>query len=229
MLVFRDQARRYGAALVEDRVETLQRQSGDCFVAQCRTQTVEARTIALATGVVDIEPELPDLRDAIRQGLIRHCPICDGYEVIGQRVAVIGYGAKGVREACFIRHFAGMLTLFTMGAAGVGDEERAKLRALGIELVEDTLIDVHRDASAIVGLTTDNGRVHRFDTLGAIAHASLARDLGVRCTDDGTISTDRHQRTSIDGVYACGDIVSDTLHQIAVAAAHAATAIHNAL
>ena len=104
------------------------------------------------------------------------------------------------------------------------------------ELVEDAIIDVHRDASAIVGLTTDNGRVHRFDTLysslGAIAHASLARDLGVRCTDDGTISTDRHQRTSIDGVYACGDIVSDTLHQIAVAAAHAAiaaTAIHNAL
>jgi thioredoxin reductase (NADPH) len=232
----RDQARRYGATLVEDRVETLRCDGGERFVAQCPTQSFEARTLVLATGVADIEPELPNLRDAIHQGLIRHCPICDGYEVIGQRIAVIGHGEKGVREACFIRHFAGALTLFTMGAAAIGDEERGKLRALGIDLIENRVIDVHREASAIVGLTTDDGRLHRFDTLysslGAIAHASLVRDLGIRCAHDGTIPTDRHQRTSIEGVYACGDIVADTLHQIAVATAHAAvaaTAIHNAL
>ncbi|HJU23635.1 MAG TPA: NAD(P)/FAD-dependent oxidoreductase [Casimicrobiaceae bacterium] len=232
----RDQARRYGATLVEDRVETARRESDGRFVAQGGTRSFESRTLVLATGIVDIEPELPNLRDAIHQGLIRHCPICDGYEVIGQRVAVIGHGAKGVHEACFIRHFAGALTLFTMGAARIGDDDRAKLRTRNIELVENAVIDVHRQGSAIVGLTTDDGRIHLFETLysslGATAHASLARDLGVRCADDGTIKTDRHQRTSIHGVYACGDIVCDTLHQIAVAAAHAAvaaTAIHNAL
>lgn len=128
----------------------------------------------LATGVVDIEPPLPNLRDAIRDGLARHCPICDGYEVRGRRVAVLGQGSKGVREARFIRHFTDALTLFSLASDGISDAGRAELAAAGIALVE----------------------------------------------------------VPIPGVYACGDIVHDSLDQIAVAAGHAAiaaTAIDNSL
>ena len=232
----RDQARRYGAAIVDDRVDAVAREANDTFVARCATQSFAARALVLATGVVDIEPELPNLRDAIRQGLIRHCPICDGYEVIGQRIAVIGSGAKGVHEAQFIRHFSAELTLFSLGPAGISDDERSNLRASGIDLVEAAVIEVHRDGRSIVGLTTADARIHRFDTLysalGSLRHCALARELGVDCADDGSILTDRHQQTSVRSVYACGDIVYDTLNQIAVAAgqaAIAATAIHNNL
>jgi thioredoxin reductase (NADPH) len=232
----RDQASRYGARIIEDYVDRTERTDDGPFVAHCATQAIGGRTLLLATGVVDIEPELPNLRDAIRQGLIRHCPICDGYEVQGQRVAVIGHGAKGVREAKFIRHFADALTLFSLGAAGITDDERRELDAAGIALVEAAVADVHRDGRAIVGLQTVDGREHRFDTLysalGTVCHGTLAGELGVRCASDGSIVTDRRQQTSVHGVYACGDIVHDTLNQIAVAAgqaAIAATAIHNTL
>ena len=53
----------------------------------------------LATGSMDVEPSLPNIKDAIRTGLVRHCPICDGYEVIDREVAVIGRGRKGINEA----------------------------------------------------------------------------------------------------------------------------------
>ena len=232
----RAQAGRYGATLVDDRVEALAREPDGLFAATCATQALLSRTVVVATGVVDIEPELPNLRDAIRQGLIRHCPICDGFEVTGQRVAVIGSGTKGANEARFIRHFAGEVTLFSLGHAGLSDSESGDLRTAGIGVVESAVTEIHREGGSIVGLQTDDGRVHRFDTLysalGSIRHCSLAKELGVNCGDDGSIITDRHQRTSLAGVHACGDIVHDSLNQIAVAAAHAAiaaTAIHNSL
>jgi thioredoxin reductase (NADPH) len=232
----REQARRYDATIVDGIVETVERARDASFVAHSATQTIRARVLVLATGVVDIEPQLPNLRDAIRQGLVRHCPICDGFEVIGQKVAVIGSGTKGVREAKFIRHFSDALTLFSLGPAGISGNEHEELTSAGIDLVESAVTEVHREDRAIVGLQTSDGRVHRFDTLysslGSVARSTLARQLGIECAEDGPIRTDRHQRTSVDGVYACGDIVDDTLNQIAVAAGHAAiaaTAIHNSL
>jgi thioredoxin reductase (NADPH) len=232
----RDQAYRYGAAIVDGVVETVERRPDGSFVAHSAAQSVQARALVLATGVVDIEPQLPNLRDAIRQGLIRHCPICDGFEVIGQRVAVIGSGTKGVHEARFIRHFTDRLTLFSLGPAGISGDERRTLADAGIALVESPVTEVHCEDRAIVGLQTSDGRVHRFDTLysalGSVAHCALAHSLGVACADDGSIRTDRHQRTSIEDVYACGDIVHETLNQIAVGAGHAAiaaTVIHNSL
>lgn len=231
----RDQARRYGATIVEDHVDAVERREHG-FAARCATQGFDARALIFATGVVDVEPPLPNLRDAIREGLVRHCPICDGYEVQGQHVAVIGRGSKGVREARFIRHFTDELTLFSLGSDGISDAGRAELAAASIALVEAPITDVHREGRSIVGLRTVDGRDHRFDTLysalGTHCHCVLAHALAVKCADDGTIVTDRHQRTSLPGVYACGDIVNDSLDQIAVAAgqaAIAATAIHNGL
>jgi thioredoxin reductase (NADPH) len=62
-------------------------------------------------------------------------------------------------------------------------------------------------------------------------HSELATSLGADTTNIGLLKVDEKQRTSIDGFYAAGDVVSD-LHQLAVAEGHAAvaaTAIHNAL
>jgi thioredoxin reductase (NADPH) len=232
----RTQAQRYGATIVDTRIDRIEHAGDGAFIAKDATQSFRAHRVVLATGVTDIEPELPNLRDAIRQGLIRHCPICDGYEVIGQRIAVIGSGTKGVAEAHFIRHFSDELTLFSLGRAGIDEREREGLAARGIAVVEAKVTELQREGQAIVGLRTEDGRDFRFDTLysalGSVAHCALAHQLGVDCADDGTIRTDRHLRTSIEGVYACGDIVHETLNQISVAAgqaAIAATAIHNSL
>lgn len=231
----RAQALRYGARIIETTVDSIARMQSGGFATHCGPRAVAAATVVLATGVVDIEPELPNLRDAVRRGLIRHCPVCDGFEVIDQRVAVIGTGAKGVREALFIRRFTADLTLFTLGAS-VTHDDRRDLGAAGIALVDAAVTDVHVERDALVGLQTADGRTHRFDTLysalGALPNARVAAGLGVECGADGMILTDAHQRTSVPGVYACGDIVHASLNQITVATAHAAiaaTAIHNSL
>jgi thioredoxin reductase (NADPH) len=232
----RAQAQRYGATLFDTRIDHLERESDGTFTARTAADAITARRVVLATGVTDIEPELPNLRDAIHQGLVRHCPICDGFEVIGKRVAVLGEGSKGVDEAHFIRHFTEQLTLFSVGSRDITEEERRGLAERGIQLVEAKITDVQREGQAIVGLRTDDGALHRFQTLysslGSVAHCTLAHEVGVACAASGMIPTDAHQRTSVEGVYACGDIVHDSLNQIAVAYGHAAiaaTSIHNSL
>jgi thioredoxin reductase (NADPH) len=232
----RAQAVRYGAQIVAGRVEAVERIADGAFAVQSTAAPIEARMVVLATGVVDVEPDLPNLRDVIRRGLVRHCPICDGFEIDGQRVAIIGAGAKGAREALFIRHFSDDVTLFTLGGDAQSDEDRAALQAAGIRIVEEPLTEVAVEHDAIVGLQTIDGRAHRFDTLysalGCIPNATIAAALDVERGGDGMIVTDSHLRTSVANVYACGDIVHDSLNQIAVAAGHAAIAatdIHNAL
>ena len=109
------QARKYGADIVPGTVTSLQHDGDGAFTAQIDGQRLRARTVLMATGVVDIEPELPDLPQAIRRGLIRHCAICDGYEVIGHRVGVIGRGDSGLREALFLRTYTEDITLLSLG------------------------------------------------------------------------------------------------------------------
>ena len=81
----------------------------------------------------------------------------------------------------------------------------------------------------------EDGREQRFDTvypiLGCDAQSSLATALGAAVDDNGELRVDRDRQTSVDGLYAIGDVVS-ALNQISVAvgdAAIAATAIHNRL
>ncbi|HZQ63144.1 MAG TPA: NAD(P)/FAD-dependent oxidoreductase [Casimicrobiaceae bacterium] len=232
-----DQAQRYGAEIRRATVERIARVGDGCFEVHDGSSALLARSVVLATGVVDVEPDLPNLQNAIRRGLIRHCPICDGWEVIDQRVGVIGYGATALSEALFIRRYTPDITVFTLGKPlGLSERERALLADAGIRVIETPVIEAFVERNALVGLKTIDQSEYRFDTLysalGARARSDLAAALGVVCSESGCIRTDRHQRTSVPGVYACGDIVQETLNQVAVATGHAAiaaTTIHNEL
>jgi thioredoxin reductase (NADPH) len=231
----RAQAERYGAEITHAEVDTIAR-DGVAFSAQIGSEMVRARTVILATGVIDAEPELPNLYHAVQRGLIRHCPICDGYEVRGQNVAVIGHGRDVLREALFLRAFSPRITLLSLGQPlGLNARERADLKRASIDTVEQAVTEVLVERERITRIITADARGFVFDTLysalGTLAHATNAGQLGVKLDDEGRIFVNKAQRTSVSGVYAAGDIVRG-LNQIGVAMGHAATAataIHNAL
>ena len=232
----REQAKRYGAVITEGRVDTIERDGDGVFHATAAAERFSARCVVLATGVLDLEPTLPNSNDAVRKGLIRHCPICDGFEVIGKRVAVLGRGTKGAREALFIRHFSASLTLFTLGTPyEIDDKAWLLLQQRGIAVVDDLIRELQYEAGAIVGIQTEAGKSYHFETiysaLGCKVRSDLAESAGVRCDENGQIVVDGHLRTNVPRIFAVGDVAND-LNQIAVAAGHAAiaaTAIHNEL
>jgi thioredoxin reductase (NADPH) len=197
---------------------------------------LRSRTVLLATGVVDIEPDLPDLFHAVQRGLIRHCPICDGYEVTGENIAVLCPAGDPTTEALFLRTYSSRVTIIsTCGPLDLTNERRAELDDAGVAVVESRIGQVVIEQDRIAKLVLQDGRELVFDTiysaLGTIPRADLAHQLGARRCDDGRVVVDDHQMTSVEGFYAAGDIV-EGLNQISVAMGHAAvaaTAIHNRL
>lgn len=231
----RRQAERYGAEIVAGTVDALDRDEDGTFIAAVGDGALRARTVLLATGVVDIEPALPDVVGAVRRGLIRHCPICDAFEITDQKVGVIGHGTSALGEALFLRTYTADLTLLTLGERMTLAPDEARMVAEArIRIVEDPVSRVILEGDAIAALEV-GGAEHRFDTLysalGCHVRSQLARDLGAAHNELGALAVDDHQRTSVPGLYAAGDVVS-ALNQIGVAmgqAAIAATAVHNDL
>jgi thioredoxin reductase (NADPH) len=234
----RDAAARYGARPIAARVETLERE-GNGFLARLATDTgapreLRARRVLLATGALDVEPDLPDLPDAVRRGLVRYCPICDGYESRDRRIAVIGHGAKGLGEASFIaRTYSDDVTLLSLGQPLRLDEEgRALAARQNIRLVETPIGRLDVEGDRIAALHTEGGAL-RFDllysALGLRYRSELAAALGAERDESGALLVDAHMRTTVPGLYAAGDIVRG-LDQIVVGMGHAAIAsahIHN--
>jgi thioredoxin reductase (NADPH) len=179
-----------------------------------------------------IAPELHDL--ALARGLLRYCPICDGFEVTDKRVGVIGTHTHGYKEAVFLRMYTRQVRLIAPdGEHALSDEEREGLRKLDIEMVDGPCEPLHIDGQEIVVPTP--GGDQRFDSvypaLGSVIRSELAVQLGAEASDDGCLVVDDHQRTSISGLYAAGDVAKG-LDQISHAmgeAGVAATTIRNDL
>jgi thioredoxin reductase (NADPH) len=192
--------------------------------------------VLLATGVIDNEPKLPGFERAIADGLMRICPICDGYEVSGQKVGVVGNSERGAREALFMRTYTQDVTLIHVGEpATLPDAERRELAAAGLPLIETPIRAVQMEQGRIAAFDMDEGAPHRFDTLysalGWTPRGLLAEAVGAQLDEQGRLVVDEHQNTSVAGLYAAGDLVRG-LNQLTVAeaeAAIAATDIHNRL
>ncbi len=236
----RAHALRYGATLLNGTVQALTR-SGEGFTATIRTdgerRDVSATHVLIATGAADVEPCLPGVRGAVARGLVRYCPICDGYEAQGKTVAVIGYGAHALREAIFIaRTYACAVTLLTLGNASDDDpldEGRKAARAHHVEIVAEPVATLAMAGDRIEAFTTGSGRRLSFDivysALGLRPRSRLATSLGAEADEDGALRIDDHNRTSIAGLYAAGGVARG-LDQVVVAMGHAAIAatdIHN--
>lgn len=234
----RDHLARHGHGVVGGTVASLARE-GDGFVAEVAgagdaPHRLRARRVLLATGAADAEPDLPDLPDAIRRGLVRYCPICDGFEVRDRRIAVFGDGRHGLAEAIFLaRTYSGDVTLLLPGETDLDEDEARRAEAEGLQVVRGPVVDLTLIEGRIAALRTTDGVQHRFDTLysalGLRPRSDLARSLGANCDGTGAIVIDAHQRTSVPGLYAAGGTVRG-LDQVVVAQGHAAvaaTAIHN--
>ena len=232
----REQAAKYGALREPKRVTDL-RKDGDCFIVSCDDEVFEARTVLLATGVVNNRPEGIDdqLHDeAMSRGLIRYCPVCDGYEVTDKRVAVIGTGDHGTAEAQFIRGFTADLTLVSPnGDHDLSEDCSRALDDAGIARVAGPCGSFAIEGDRIAFDTAD-GRMS-FDSLypalGSLVRSGLARSCGAEVGENDCIKVDDHLETSVPGLFAAGDVVIG-LDQISHAmgqAGVAATTIRNHL
>lgn len=229
----RRQALLSGAELRDEAVQDIKRDDTE-FVAAGPTP-VRARAVLLATGVVDTLPDIPLATDMIGGGTMRLCPICDGYEVIDKRVAVMGPAKDAAKKALFMRTYTRDVTvLATDGKRGIDGCSGPLIREAGIRFkacIPNSLRPLGEHAVVLLSDGTTCTFDSVYQAMGCRTGAKFGIDLGATCDDLGYLIVDAHQRTVVPGLYAAGDVVNE-INQIAVAFGHAAIAatdIHNHL
>lgn len=192
-----EQARKYGAHIVSGEIAGLKRRADGIFVAELGAERIAARTILLATGVVDREPDLPNVPDAIQRGLVHHCGICEGYETLGKRVGVLGHANSGLHEALFLRAYTSDVTLLSLGCPlALSEEEQRQAAQAGIAVIDEPVKHVVIEGERICALAMRDGGHLSFEALysalGSDARSDLVHRLGTRLDDKGCVVTDEH-------------------------------------
>lgn len=226
----RTQAKRFGSA-IENGLVTALRRDEEGFVAQYKGGEIRARSIVLATGLVDARPSIEGFEECVECGAIRFCPICDGFEATDQRIGVLGDAEEGGKKALFLRTYTREISLILTDSAP--DAKRKALIAAGVTVVGKAQ-SIKRSGKKLKVVVEDGPAVELdtlYPALGSRVRSDLAISLGAECDSIGNLRVDAHQQTTVNFLYAAGDVVTD-LHQLNVATGHAAIAatdIHNRL
>lgn len=194
----RAQAMRYGAQIVEDRVSAISAHEGR-FELTIESKVIVTPFVILATGVKDRFPPLPGVEEAVLRSVLRFCPVCDGFEATGQRIAVIGDGEVGAREAQFLfQTYSRDVSYLHLGK---GDPpSKNALAALGIKIRTINLHDLRIDGKSL-WLDSANGPAEKYDVLyaalGCEPQHELAQSLGAALDEQGRLKVNSHQQTSV--------------------------------
>jgi len=182
-----------------------------------------ARYVIAATGIMDNLPKFSDMRNLYQYaGYNLHvCLICDGYEMLDKRAALIVGSEAAINTAFVLNWFTPYIYVLTMGAFPVSDEMRAKLADHGYPLIETPIARFHGPGHTMDGIEFTDGVLLPVDTglisMGSQRHSAYLDGLTLK-KDGPDLLTDSDCRTSHPRIFALGDLKKG-LNQVAIAVA----------
>lgn len=174
-------------------------------------ETFHAKKLIFATGITDRLPAIEGFSECWGKSIV-HCPYCHGYEIRGQNTAVLANGERAFHLATLLKNLTDQITIITSGAPDFNESQLQRLGAHHITIIETELIGVLHTDGQLRALILRDGRSLNFEAMYAALpfkqHCDIPVALGCQLTAQGHISVDGMQKTSVDGVFACGDNAS---------------------
>lgn len=218
----REEVAGYGVELVDDRVVSA---SPGFTVELASGDVLEARKLLVTAGVRDELPDVPGVAE-LWGDQVHFCPYCHGYEVRDDQVGIVAEGPLGVMKAVMLREWAADVVLFP-GDYEPTDDEVATLEKRGIGVERGKVIGLASTDGRLTGVDLVDGRtiVRTAVFVSPVFRPkdTLLRDLGCDVTDQGWVRADAEGRTSVEGVWAAGNVV-DPKAQLISSAGQGATA-----
>ena len=175
--------------------------------------TYAAKKLIFATGIKDIMSPLDGFKECWGISVL-HCPYCHGYEVKNENTGILANGEKGFEFAGLISNWTNQLTLFTNGVSTFSGDQVTKLSNHRIKVVETEIAKLDHTNGHLQKIIFKDGTASAINVLYAPRpfeqHSAIPEALGCEMTDDGYIKADSNQRTSVHGIYACGDNTTRT-------------------
>ncbi|MEO7977040.1 NAD(P)/FAD-dependent oxidoreductase [Flavobacterium sp.] len=176
-------------------------ESGDVFTS---------KKILFATGIKDLIPEIKGFAECWGISVL-HCPYCHGYEVKGEKTAVLANGDMGFEFVKMISNWTKDLRLLTNGKSTLTSEQKVILEKHEIEILEDEIDSFLHENGTIQEIVFKNQSKISikaiYSRLPFFQHCYLPEVLGCELTEMGLLKVDMMQRTTIPGIYASGDSI----------------------
>lgn len=170
-----------------------------------------SKKLIISTGVRDVFPDIKGFEDCWGKTVI-HCPYCHGYELKGEKTAIMANAERAFHLASLVRNLTENLTIIRYGETEFSDEQLSTLKKHSISVLEKEIIEIGHNKGKISALIFDDGTKEEFDALYAgipfeqTSHIPVS--LGCELTEKGHIQTEMFQKTNVEGVFACGDCTS---------------------
>ena len=197
-------------------------ESNDVFTAQ---------KLIFATGVRDIMPNIKGFAECWGISVI-HCPYCHGYEVRNKKTGIFANGDFAFHYAQLISNWTKDLTIFTNGKSTLNQSQIDQIAKHQIPVVEKKITSFKHHNGNIQQIVFADNSTFRLKAIYARPdfeqHCKIPEVLGCELTEQGLLKVDPFQRTTVKGIFACGDNAS-ALRSVsnAVAAGNIAGAILN--
>ncbi|MGB3769721.1 MAG: bifunctional NAD(P)/FAD-dependent oxidoreductase/class I SAM-dependent methyltransferase [Rhodococcus sp. (in: high G+C Gram-positive bacteria)] len=216
---------RYDVRMVDGTVASVRGHLGHFVATTDDGQEFSARRMVVTTGLTDLIPPLQGLAERWGRDVVQ-CPYCDGWEIQDRRIGVLSTGPFSVHHAAMWRQWTENLVFFTDGTA-LADEDREKMLARHVEIVEDkvTGVVIRDDRLGAVSLADDTEVPLDALAVGMrfAARSDLLASLGVALAEHPSgmgeyVDVDPTGATSVDGIWAAGNVSDPSATVIAATA-----------
>lgn len=208
----RKEALKYGVKFYEDTVKAVFKKN-NFFEVSTGSKKFKSKKVMLAYGVRDTLPEIDNFEKYCGVS-IYHCPVCDGYEVIGKKIGVLGAGKKALGMALELLQWTNQIIILTNGSKiNLTKDKRRKLKEYKIDVIEEKILKLQGEQKKLRNVVFESGEKLNvsslFFTIEVKNSCSIAEDL--RCKIKKTnnkIHVNKYRESSIKGVFAAGDLLA---------------------
>jgi thioredoxin reductase len=204
------------------------------FAVSFGLETVQARKLLIATGVIDELPPVEGIHNIFGISAFQ-CPYCDGWEFRDQSIAIYGKQQRGLEMARALTAWSNDIVLCSDGPSDLRDDDIEHLTRNGVRLMQQRITRFVSDRGVLSEIVFDDGsRLSRqvlFFDMPSSGQSDLTAQLGCRFNDHGGVHCGDYEATSVPGVYVAGNIIRNVQLSIVAAAegANAAFGINRAL
>ena len=201
-----NQAKNLGIEIIEDEVINISLEEN--FIVETINLKYESKRVILATGINRKVPNIKGIKEYEGKG-ISYCAICDAFFYKGKDVAVLGSGNYAIHEAELLKPIVKSVVILTNG------EPILENRDSNIDFeIENNPIREFRGINTIEEVEFESQDKRKLDgvfiAIGTASSSDLARTIGA-IINDNNIQVDENMKTTVEGLYACGDCTGGVL------------------
>ncbi|MDW0110481.1 NAD(P)/FAD-dependent oxidoreductase [Sporosarcina aquimarina] len=194
-----------------------------------------AKKVILATGFKEVLPDIQSIKEFYGTSLFS-CPFCDGWELRDRPLAVISENQPAFHLAKVVSNWTDNLIVCTNGKRTLSADEKVILESKGIKVYEKKIRSLIGEKGCLQKIEFDGGEAVLSDGGFVLPEWVQATDIGIQLgcnlNERGGIETDSWKKTTVEGLYACGDTLMAGPSQLILAAGEgsmAAISINGAL